>query len=105
MKNKHTPGPWRKQGNIIFAHEINVAVARIFTQHIPGKKSGAIEESANARLISCAPELLEVLYYANRVISDLREHVKLSELKNAAELAASLTVIDDIIAKATGESE
>lgn len=58
---KHTPGPWRKQGNLILGYDIGVSIAKIFTKHIPGELSGAAEESANARLIAAAPELLETI--------------------------------------------
>jgi hypothetical protein len=50
----HTKGPWRKQGNVIFGAEIQSKVCQIYTQHVPGIRSGADEESANARLIAAA---------------------------------------------------
>jgi hypothetical protein len=58
MPSKHTKGPWREQGNLIFGAEIGSHVCKLFTQHTPGAKSGAAEEKANARLIASAPELL-----------------------------------------------
>jgi hypothetical protein len=36
-------------------------VAKLFTQHEPGLKSGASEEKANASLIAMSPELLELM--------------------------------------------
>ena len=54
MKPKHTPGPWRCRGNIIWGKEIQSKVAQVFSTYIPGEKSTAENESANARLIAKA---------------------------------------------------
>jgi hypothetical protein len=70
----HTKGPWRKQGNIIFGAEIGSHVARLYTQHIAGKKSGAQEEASNAHLISAAPCMLialEAVVKAGMIGSDV----------------------------------
>lgn len=58
---RHTKGPWRKIGNIIWGAGIQTKVAQLFTQHVPGEKSGVFEEHANASLIAAAPEMLEAL--------------------------------------------
>lgn len=58
---KHTPGPWIAQGNLIFGKELGSKVCKLFTQHIPGEKSGFAEEGANASLIAAAPELYNAL--------------------------------------------
>lgn len=68
--SKHTPGPWRKQGNLIFGAEIGSKICQLYTQHVPGVKSGASEESANARLIAAAVDLLDALIMAFHLIHD-----------------------------------
>ena len=63
MKTKHTSGPWRKQGNIIFGKTIGESVARLYAL-------GSETEKANANLIVTAPELLEALKEASDYIAD-----------------------------------
>ena len=60
--SKHTPGPW------VFdkAHRVGFIVHKKNYGYIVGTQDeegryGAIESEANARLISAAPDLLEVL--------------------------------------------
>lgn len=51
--SKHTPGPWRRQGAIIWGKEIQREVARVKT--FPGEP---LQDNANARLVAASPELL-----------------------------------------------
>lgn len=76
MPNKFTPGPWRmgeKSDNwwSVFTNE-NKKVAIIQPIHKPGnrEKDDFDTETANARLIAAAPDLLEALQMAARFIED-----------------------------------
>jgi len=57
-ENKHTPGPWTKDRNIIEDANGN-EIARVSYE-----RSGYVQ--ANARLIAAAPDLLEALRYLVR---------------------------------------
>jgi hypothetical protein len=64
---KHTPGPWRREQDIILAGEIGVA--EIFqidepsrpTDERPTRADCEAEEQANAHLVAAAPDLLKAL--------------------------------------------
>jgi hypothetical protein len=66
MKTKHTKGPWKTQGNLIFSLE-HVLVAKLFT--LPRKTGETVAhiEAANARLIAAAPEMLEMLKRLSKI--------------------------------------
>jgi hypothetical protein len=82
--SKHTPGPWRVDSHFnIFYKDAMVAFPCI---------SGGLDQKANARLISAAPELLEALL----LCVDALEDGHWQETKQAARAA---------IAKATGEQK
>lgn len=52
---KHTKGPWKRQGNLIFSQEEHgKLIAKCST--IPG-----MEDIANSKLIRAAPDMLEAL--------------------------------------------
>ena len=94
--SKHTPGPWRINGNNMFRWI--VADSEVFTHSGDVNRSAyggnMVCESvhkANARLIAAAPELLEAL---QDMVSD---HASLS--------AATLAFARAAIAKATGAPE
>lgn len=72
----YSDGPWRKAGNIIWGAEIakQICLVRRLSRE-PGE-STAFEESANARLISAAPELYEALQVAYiQIQSDLNSRI------------------------------
>ena len=52
MNTKHTPGPWRIEGNEVHAYATAVAV---ICETVQG------EDGSNARLIAAAPDLLAAL--------------------------------------------
>ena len=67
---KHTPGPWRLENNIHYGWKTNPysintrkpGVHSVAIANIPAKQTISRDEAlANARLISAAPELLDVL--------------------------------------------
>lgn len=58
MKARHTPGPWRVESGLV----VNAAGHEIAYTHGAGTEVfRPTEMDANARLMSAAPELLEVL--------------------------------------------
>lgn len=59
--SNHTKGPWRRAGNVIWGDKIQKQVAMISKLPRNPGESTALEESANARLIASAPEMLEML--------------------------------------------
>lgn len=60
MKTKHTVGPWKNQGNLIFSYD-HRHVAKLFQLPRGVGQSSALEEGANARLIAAAPDMLDAL--------------------------------------------
>ncbi len=57
MATKHTPGPWKQEGNNIVADYTATCGVVASVSAMPNKW----ETEANARLIAAAPELLEAL--------------------------------------------
>ena len=90
MKNSgYSPGPWRRQGQIIWSKQIARKVAHVHTE-----KGEPLQDNANAKLIRTAPEMLEILELCSRtLLSDCPEQGPVNEL------------VDRIIAKAKGEGE
>lgn len=85
----HTPGPWRvfgaraESGTSQEIHTESKFIARVFMNENP------LEREANARLIACAPELLEAL----------------KRIKQTGVFVGAIAqeMMDAAIAKATGE--
>lgn len=73
METTHTPGPWiNRQNEILGPFKSNKTICEI-----PQDKSISNEESeANARLISAAPELLEALIEARKLLLDMGHTVR-----------------------------
>jgi hypothetical protein len=70
---KHTPGPWHvgfKPGPIVYGLQ-GEQVANLFEPLIDAE-----ENKANARLIACAPELLEALKEMAEQFSHYCEHTE-----------------------------
>ena len=102
---KHTPGKWHVgQGNgegFVFADDGR-------TRYVPGRGTTLFaictvhdfdgEKDANARLIASAPELLQALQFAARLIGDCQQH------GIPAGPVAVPSIIYDAIRKATGEA-
>lgn len=81
-KSKHTPGPWRLNGN-------RTITVGDFGK--PGSFIAEVKNDANARLIAAAPELLEALEW-------LLHHVVRTQGLDGPEL----NHVRETIAKATG---
>lgn len=61
MKNQHTPGPWKVTANDGW-HSSPIVIVNCEESIAQASPIGSVEEqSANAKLIAAAPELLEAL--------------------------------------------
>ncbi|HYG84547.1 MAG TPA: hypothetical protein VD907_06765 [Verrucomicrobiae bacterium] len=91
MEKKHTPGPWHRnvppatKYPTIFSG-INTHVSRVVVDGLSPE-----EVDANASLIACAPEMLEML---NQLAEELEWHgVSLLKAKEARELIKVATTL------------
>ena len=97
--NKHTPGPWTlepspKGGFNVLDPDKNVpGICRTYARF------GEPEDTANARLIAAAPDLLKALKDAVR-LGQIRYHYR---LKSNAAYCDRVDAIQAAIAKAEGE--
>ena len=57
----HTPAPWRQTGVNVRAFGEEGALVAVATNHWANAETPESERMANARLISCAPEMLSAL--------------------------------------------
>ena len=69
----HTPGPWTTPNAYPYAIQVTSANGWICSLQV-NKKNATEEQKANARLISAAPELLEALENAAKIINGM--HMK-----------------------------
>lgn len=97
--SKHTPGPWFHlgMGDIVqkaddYCGDIKDIAAVYLTL--------GEEDEANAKLVACAPELLEMLCTALPFVED----AELDPALKAGYAAETSKQIRALIAKATGES-
>lgn len=96
--SKHTPGPWRAEVNAmgdklcIWSGAYPVAIVR-----------DAHEQSANARLIAAAPELLEVLKMAQRELHTTKSMLRAAKVPGTATTQMVIEQCDAAIAKAEGK--
>lgn len=92
MTNKHTPGPWK--------HDDTWGLIKHGREEICALHSG---NSANARLIAAAPELLEALLDALPYVEDvLADPAQLACFKPGV-VQKHAAAIRAAVAKATGE--
>lgn len=88
--NRHTHGPWAyASGAVCQTDGAGTIAKRGSDNRIP-----PVQKDANMRLIAAAPELLEALRMAVRVIRD-------NELDES--MAGEFEILTDAITKATGE--
>jgi hypothetical protein len=75
MKTKHTDGQWKYSGLTIYAHKVtDTQDSRKIIALIDPKRGEPSEENeANAKLISSAPDLLEALKAARKLINQERK--------------------------------
>ena len=107
MQHQHTPGPWIIEaetchtGDIATVHNTAEKWVTIYAPHWMETGMGEHEQSANARLIAAAPELLEALKAMLEVHGVRQEHANAS-----VEIPQSWVDLSDVartaIAKATG---
>ena len=85
MRTKHTPGPWKANGDpYVSTADGKRSIAFCDTRN--GK-----EDKANAQLISAAPDLLEALQFVMTA--------------HGEQLDTAFAQAQDAIAKATGETQ
>ncbi len=84
--SKHTPGPWRAQGNLIFSTD-RTHVCKLFTLPRNVGESVAHIEAANADLIAAAPAMLEAL---KKSYSDLQRYAPNSTGSSFARVAIAI---------------
>lgn len=107
-ETQHTPGPWFREHHpdvCYYRHQIfdekggHVADVACYSQHPDNDPPGSMGDNedppsrSNANLIAAAPELLEALQYARRIVAD-----------QLGENSAHLRPLDAAIAKASGQS-
>lgn len=69
---KHTPGPWKHDGEIIYSG--NYTLNNGWTNHATiAKVEDRANWEANARLIAAAPDLLDACKHLNAVCFDFAE--------------------------------
>lgn len=85
---KHTPGPWIADEDSVRYPADKTEIHRMFAYVFAGRGCGPEEAAANMALISSAPELLQALKYARRMMTK----------------DSDLAYVDAVIAKATGEN-
>lgn len=103
--NSHTPGPWEVQitesesgiwPRIISPSEYSKGRGGLIINEIIAKEKG--EEMANARLIACAPEMLEALYRALPYVETALE----DQGYKPGAVSRMVKFMTDTIAKAEG---
>lgn len=94
IEMKHTPGPWKHDGEIIYSG--NYTLNNGWTNHATiAKVEDRANWEANARLIAAAPDLLDALKKISKELSTSNDRMKMIETIEALTNSA--------IAKAGGE--
>lgn len=107
-KMKHTPGPWRyddktgDSGGLVVWAEGGDRVARVCWDSCDEQSEALSETEPNARLIAAAPELLEALQDAMKLIDVMMPGVRCIPLQDYAALNNTPIKARAAIAKATG---
>lgn len=96
MSSKHTPGPWTYQENSdAYTHIVRGPTNSLICQLA---QSMHVEIEANARLIAAAPEMLEALVNADKLLRSLG-FIAEADIPKAGSLGNQISTA---IAKATG---
>ena len=102
--SKHTPGPWVIDWNMsrldIFSADATTLVSTLRRSALSSKMDETAK--ANARLIAAAPDLLEALRNADKLITQLMPGVRHIALQDYGFLNDTLMANTAAIAKATG---
>jgi hypothetical protein len=71
-KERFTPGPWEVHDNIGRKGEMGIVSdgAPCIIAIMGNQKAWPLKASANARLIAAAPEMLEALQYAEKLLGE-----------------------------------
>lgn len=84
-ETKHTPGPWQREGMLVYAFESETTLCLRFSACVHGGWAGSDSHTspselvANARLIASAPDLLDE---GVQVAAYLRNGVTCTEIAN-----------------------
>lgn len=98
MNTKHTAGPWLyAPENASFISIVEPDGTLIFSMGALVNSTGHANIEANARLVACAPEMLEALQNAGNVLAALAT----GQLKTIERNSPALMQIRAAIAKAT----
>lgn len=104
--NKHTPGPWKAMGRTGHGMLPHTAVAaKTLIARVYSEAFGDIEnETANARLVAAAPDLLQALL---ALIPDAADAAGFNRKQGYIDIAAErwgrINAAKAAIAKATGD--
>lgn len=111
METKHTPGPWRLEGDRI---EAAARHGLLPVATVCRAKGHEAEDAANAALLAAAPELLDELQHAGLVIQtmlgfmSIEQKARMADALEAAHLAGEgATRYHErraVIAKAMGQA-
>lgn len=99
----HTPGPW-VEGE---SHETSVQIWSVLAKKTVARVECLLGDQkrlrADVRLIAAAPELLEALVNANKLLTQLMPGVKHIALQDYGFLNSTLMQVTAAIAKAEGK--
>jgi hypothetical protein len=102
MTTKHTPGPWDLSGaNTVHAHGAGCIVAFVGTADEEVRRVSGERQSADARLIAAAPDLLEAL----EAISPMLPRSLTTEAWGDPSWTEAICKVEGAIAKAKGTIE
>lgn len=96
-KLKHTPGPWRYEVEKKNSNEFNIIFNDCyFVATTWNGVEGLQNSESNARLISVAPDMLEIL------IKQYKWLIATQQIYNPVEMLFVISEVREIIEKATG---
>jgi hypothetical protein len=101
----YTAGPWKVSGHPMYAgFKVIDSKGRSIASFPSSSTRPNDERRTNADLISAAPDMLEALKNADKLITQLMPGIKHIAIQDYGFLNNSLLAITAAIAKATGES-
>lgn len=108
MKFKHTPGPWIITDHeylsfkILHGPKLSPDGKNVYVVYASDTTEMIEQQAADVRLISCTPEMIEVLIEARATIQYLKRYVEGGALSAVDAADESIKTIDAIIERATG---
>jgi hypothetical protein len=97
---RYTPGPWTTNGETVTDRRGNIIAGIYKSHHIDGANKGDIgpaEAEANARLITCMPELLAAAEKVTQSVDEATGKV------SKEDLAAAINELSIIVARVKEE--